>query len=164
MTSSVAEHLFASNIITDEMKQQIEAEKTSYDRNRKLLSIILRRGQRAFTGLRMSLLKANQRDLSNLLSPEKDTVSEYDKKLAMARSLVVNMTETHDGDNKPKSKRTERQKSQERCRISLDDFNELFLTAVPFKGGINIHIRHFTESTVAILQRRRGLHFRYLDG
>lgn len=165
MTSSVAEHLFASNIITDEMKQQIEAEKTSYDRNRKLLSIILRRGQRAFTGLRMSLLKANQRDLSNLLLPEKDTVSEYDKKLAMARSLVVNMTETHDGDNKPKSKRTERKKSQEeRCRISLDDFNELFLTAVPFKGGINIHIRHFTESTVAILQRRRGLHFRYLDG
>lgn len=27
VTSSVAEHLFASNIITDEMKQQIEAEK-----------------------------------------------------------------------------------------------------------------------------------------
>lgn len=27
MTSSVAEHLFASNVITDEMRQQNEAEK-----------------------------------------------------------------------------------------------------------------------------------------
>lgn len=49
----------------------------------------------------MALMKANQTDLSKLLIPGNDTVSEYDKKLAMARSLVVNMTETPAGDNEP---------------------------------------------------------------
>lgn len=53
MAIQVAEHLYASNIITDEMRQQIEAEKISYDQNRKLISIILRRGSRAFMGLRV---------------------------------------------------------------------------------------------------------------
>lgn len=61
----VAGFLYASNIITDEMKQQIEVEKTSYDKNRKLISIILRRGPSAFQGLKKALLKANQRELSN---------------------------------------------------------------------------------------------------
>lgn len=159
-TSSVAGHLFASNIITDEMRQQIEAEKTSYDRNRKLLSIILRRGPRAFTGLRMALLKANQRDLFKLLLPEDNTVSEYDKKLAMARSLVHDTTETSVGVNQPKTYRTERQKSQEeRCRISLDDFSDIFLTAVPFKNKINIHIRHFTESNGRYFATKKGVTF-----
>lgn len=99
--SSIAGHLTASSIITDEMRQQIEAERTSYDRTRKQLSIILRRGPRAFICFRMALMKANQTDLSKLLIAGNDTVSEYDKKLAMARSLVVNMTETPAGDNKP---------------------------------------------------------------
>lgn len=48
---SVAGSPYALHIITDEMRQQIEAEKTSYDKNRKLISIILRRGARAFLGL-----------------------------------------------------------------------------------------------------------------
>lgn len=61
---SVAGYLYALYIITDEMRQQIEAEKTSYDKNRKLISIILRRGARAFWGLRKAFMKANQGDLS----------------------------------------------------------------------------------------------------
>lgn len=60
MSGSVAGHLYASHIITDEMRQQIEAEKTSYDKNRKLLNIILRRGSTAFMGLRKALLKATK--------------------------------------------------------------------------------------------------------
>lgn len=47
----------------------------------------------------MALKKANQTDLSKLLIPGNDTVSESDKKLAMARILVVNMTKTPDGGN-----------------------------------------------------------------
>lgn len=47
----------------------------------------------------MALMKANQTYLSKHLIPGNDTVSKYDKKLAMARSLVVNMTETPAGDN-----------------------------------------------------------------
>ncbi|XP_061174788.1 uncharacterized protein LOC133183923 [Saccostrea echinata] len=160
MTSSVAGHLFASNIITDEMRQQIEAEKTSYDRNRKLISIILRRGPKGFTGLRMALMKANQTDLSKLLSVGDNNMSEYEKKLAMARSLVVNMSEKRIIKSEPKSNPSEQQNSQEeRCRISLDDFNDLFLTAVPFKGDINIHIRHFTESNGRYFATKKGVTF-----
>lgn len=113
MTSSVAGHLFASNIITDEMRQQIEVEKTSYDRNRKLLSIILLRGPRAFRGLRMALMKANQTELSKLLSVGKDTMSEYERKLAMTRSLVENTVEKRSVENKPKSDPVVRQVSQD---------------------------------------------------
>nr|XP_034306234.1 uncharacterized protein LOC117682549 [Crassostrea gigas] len=160
MTSSVAEHLFASSVITDEMRQQIEVEKTSYDRNRKLLSIILRRGPRALTGLRMALLKSNQRDLSKLLAPENETVSEYDKKLTMARSLLVNMTETTAVENEPKSIHTERQTSQEeQCKISMDDFGDLFLTAVPFKEEINIHICYFKQSNGRYFATKKGVTF-----
>jgi hypothetical protein len=83
-TSTVARHLFDSNIITDEMKQQIETEKTNYDQNRKLLGIILRRGPKAFRGVRMALMKASQTDLFKLLTDSEDTMSECDKKLAMA--------------------------------------------------------------------------------
>lgn len=60
---SVAGHLYNSNIITEEMREQIEAEKTNYDKSRKLISIILGRGSRAFMGLRTVLMKANQADL-----------------------------------------------------------------------------------------------------
>lgn len=91
---SVAGSLYALHIITDEMRQQIEAEKTSYDKNRKLISIILRRGARAFLGLWKALMKANQGDLSRLLiNNDEDTKSEYEKKLALARSLVINTKE-----------------------------------------------------------------------
>lgn len=92
-TSTVVRHLYDSNIITDEMKQQIETEKTDYDRNREVLSILLRRGPKAFRGLRMALLKAGQTDISKLLTDSEDTMSEYEKKLAKARSLVVNTVE-----------------------------------------------------------------------
>lgn len=92
-TSTVVRHLYDSNIITDEMKQQIETEKTDYEQNRKLLSIVLRRGPKAFRGLRMALLKADQIDISKLLTDSEDTMSEYEKKLAKARSLVVNTVE-----------------------------------------------------------------------
>lgn len=98
---SVAGHLYALHIITDEMRQQIEAEMTNYDKNRKLLSIILRRGSRAFMGLRKALMKANQGDLSRLLmNNDEDTKSEYEKKLAMARSFVINTKENGTSESK----------------------------------------------------------------
>lgn len=79
----------------------------------------------------MTLMKANHTDLSNLLIPDNDTVSKYDKKLAMARSLVVNMTKL--GENETNSYRTERLTSrEERCRIILDYFNDLYLTVLLF--------------------------------
>lgn len=158
-TSSVTRHLFASNIITEEMKQQIEAEKSSIEGNRKLISIILRRGPDAFRGFRMALMKANQADLSKLLIASDNTVSEYEQKLSLARSLILNTTEKRNFE-KPENTFLERQKSQEeRCRFSLDDFNDLFLTAVPFKDEINIHIRHFTVSNGRFFPTKRGVTF-----
>lgn len=161
MTSSVVGHLFVSNIITDEMRQQIEAEKTSYNQNRKLLNIILRRGSKAFKGLRMALMKTNQTELSKLLVDGEDTMSDYEKKLAMARSLVVNTAEKRNVNRKPQSNSVDRQKSQdqERCRICLDDCGDLFLTAVPFKGEINIHIRHFIGSNGHFFATKKGVTF-----
>ena len=159
-TSTVGRHLYDSNIITDEMRQQIETEKTNYDQNRKLLSIILLRGPNAFRGLRMALMKAGQTDLSKLLTDSEDTMSDYEKKLTMARSLVAKTVKKQYVPNKPKSEPVARQMSQdERCRISLDDFNELFLTAVSFKDKINIHIRHFTEANNDLIPTKKGVTF-----
>lgn len=158
-TSSVTRHLFASNIITEEMKQQIEAEKSSIEGNRNLISIILRRGPDAFRGFRMALMKANQADLSKLLIASDNTVSEYEQKLSLARSLILNTTEKRNFE-KPENTFLERQKSQEeRCRFSLNDFNDLFLTAVPFKDEINIHIRHFTVSNGRFFPTKKGVTF-----
>lgn len=152
---SVAGHLYALNIITDEMRQQIEAEKTSYDKNRKLISIILRRGARAFLGLRKALMKANQGDLSRLLiNNDEDTKSEYEKKLALARSLVINTKENGTFE----SKKGESSQGQ-RCRIPLDDMNDLFLTAMPYKGTIYIHIRHLAESHGRLIATKKGVTF-----
>ena len=159
-TSSVAEHLFTSNIITDEMRQKVEAEKTSYDQNRSLLSIVLRRGPNAFMGLRMALMKAGQIDLSKLLSNSGDSMSEYEKKLVMARSLVINTAEKRCVEYQTKSGPQVQQMSQEeRCRISLDDFNELFLTVVTFKDKINIHIRHFSAANNGLVPTKKGVTF-----
>ncbi|XP_061170452.1 uncharacterized protein LOC133179778 [Saccostrea echinata] len=154
MAVHVAGHLYTSNIITDEMRQLIDAEKTTYDKNRKLISIILRRGPRAFMGFRTALMKANQADLSRLLmNKDDDTKSEYEKKLAMARSLVV-------GTKERSSRNADHQQSQEpRCRISLDDFNDLFLTVMPFKGEIYVHIRHLTESHGRFIATKKGVTF-----
>lgn len=152
---SVAGHLYALHIITEEMRQQIEAEMTNYDKNRKLLSIILRRGPKAFMGLRKALMKANQGDLSRLLmNNDEDTKSEYEKKLAMARSFVINTKENGTSESK------KGQLSQEqRCRIPLDDVNDLFLTVMPYKGTIYIHIRHLAESHGRLIATKKGVTF-----
>jgi hypothetical protein len=61
----------------------------------------------------------------------------------------------------PQRSSVQRQESQnqERCRISLDDFNDLFVTAVPYKGEINIHIRHFTNSNGNYFPTKKGVTF-----
>lgn len=100
-TSFVARHLYDSSIITDEVRQQIEAEKTSYERNRKLLNIILRRGPRAFRGLRKTLVKASQTKLYKLLTDGDYTMSKFQKKLAMAKSLIVNTAEKRNVNVEP---------------------------------------------------------------
>lgn len=131
---SVAGHLYNSNIITEEMREQIEAEKTNYDKSRKLISIILGRGSRAFMGLRTALMKANQADLSRLLmKKDDDTKTEYERKLDMARSLVICTKER--GGFLNEAKKTDQHSHEPRCRIPLDDFNDVFLTVMPFKGG-----------------------------
>lgn len=106
----------------------------------------------------MTLMKANHRDLSNLLIPDNDTVSKYDKKLAMARSVVVNMTTL--GENETNSYRTERLTSrEERCRIILDYFNDLYLTVLPFNDAISVHICHLTESNSSHFGTMKGITF-----
>jgi hypothetical protein len=109
----------------------------------------------------MALMKASHTDLSKLLSTGEDTMSEYEKKLATARSLVVNTVEKRFFENKPKiSDLVVRQMSQEeRCRIGLDDLNELFLTVVPYKGRVNIHIRHFTAANNGLIPTKKGVTF-----
>lgn len=83
-------------------------------------------------GLRMALMKASQADLSRLLiNNDDDTKSEYEKKLAMARSLVIQFPTKERGDSRKESKKATHQHPQEpRCRIGLDDFNDLFLTVI----------------------------------
>lgn len=67
-------------------------------------------------------MKANQGDLSRLLiNNDGDTKSEYETKLALARSLVINTKENGTFE----SKKGESSQGQ-RCRIPLDDMNDFF--------------------------------------
>lgn len=107
----------------------------------------------------MALMKANQADLSKLLIASDNTVSEYEQKLSLARSLILNTTEKRNFE-KPENTFLERQKSQEeRCRFSLDDFNDLFLTAVPFKDESIFTFVTLQCQTVAFFRQKRGSPF-----
>jgi hypothetical protein len=57
----IAGYLMKDHITTEEM--QIQFEKNTYSRNRKLLGIILRRGPKGFHVLKRALLKASQNNL-----------------------------------------------------------------------------------------------------
>ncbi|KAK3107450.1 hypothetical protein FSP39_014931 [Pinctada imbricata] len=71
---------------------------------------------RAFEGLRMALMKANQTDLSKLLmSNDSDEKSEYEKKLALARSLVI-PTRRKRRFHKPTKTATQQQSQEPRSR------------------------------------------------
>ena len=66
----VAGYLMNDHIITDELQQQIQFEKTTYNRNRKILSLILRKGPKGYYGLKRALLKAGQNNLAKHLNNE----------------------------------------------------------------------------------------------
>ncbi|XP_060079955.1 caspase-2-like [Ylistrum balloti] len=58
-TMNVVDKLMDDGIITDGMKQDIEAERTNDDKNRKLLDIIPRRGPKAFEGFLKALVESD---------------------------------------------------------------------------------------------------------
>lgn len=99
-------------------------------------------------------MKANQGDLSRLLIKNDEDTNENEKKLAMARSLVIKTKENGTFE----SKKGESSQGQ-RCRIPLDDMNGLFLTAMPYKGTIYIHIGHLAESHGRLIATKKGVTF-----
>lgn len=138
----VAGYLMKDHNITDEMQQQLQFEKTTFARNRKLLSIILRRGPKGFNELKRALLKASQNNLAKLLKNEDSELSEYEKKLSFPRSFLVNTAEKRQKNTDSNISHVQPQQSQEiRCKINLDYFSKLYLTALPYKDEIMIHMR-----------------------
>lgn len=107
-------------------------------------------------GLRKALTKASQEDLCRLLmNNDEDTKSEYPKKLEMARSLFIKTKEN--GTSEPK--KGQRFHEEKRCRLPLDDLNDLFLTVIPYKGTIYIHLRHLAESHGHLIATKKGVTF-----
>lgn len=156
----VAGYLMKDHIISDEMQQQIQFEKTTYGRNRKLLSLILKKGPKAFHGLKRALLKVSQNNLVKLLNKEDSEPSEYEKKLSLARSFLVNTAEKRQKNTESSTSHVQPQQSQEiRCKINLDNFSKLYLTALPYQGEIMIHIRHFSESNGFQFPTKKGVIF-----
>jgi menaquinone-dependent protoporphyrinogen IX oxidase len=148
----VAERLFGDGIITEEMKENIITQKTRFEQSRKLISIILRRGTKAFIGFRKALLKSGHHDLSRLLlkDDDKSTLTDYEKTLAAARSLVIDVKS---GTNTPKHG------SETRCKIALDDKNDIFLTASVYNGNVNIHLRQFIEKNGQSMPTKKSVVF-----
>ncbi|OWF51510.1 caspase-2-like [Mizuhopecten yessoensis] len=66
---SVVDKLMEERIITDGMKQDIEAERTNDDRNRKLLDIIPRRGPKAFEEFLKALVRTDNEFSAEQISP-----------------------------------------------------------------------------------------------
>lgn len=70
----------------------------------------------------------------------------------MARSLVINMKDRGTSESK-------KDEQEQRCRIPLDDVNDLFLTVMPYKGILYIHIRHLAESYGRLIATKKGVTF-----
>lgn len=68
-TMTVVDKLMDERIITDGMKQDIEAERTPDDKNRKLLDIIPRRGPKAFQAFLKALVETDHDFVADRLSP-----------------------------------------------------------------------------------------------
>jgi hypothetical protein len=121
----------------------------------------LRKGPKAFYGLKRALLKADQNDVAKLLIKEESEPSEYEKKLSLARSFLVNAAEKRQKTHvqSTNSHGESQQVQQPRCRINLDNSTNLYLTAVPYQGEIMIHIRHFSESNGLHFPTKKGVNF-----
>ncbi|XP_062616429.1 uncharacterized protein LOC134278120 [Saccostrea cucullata] len=151
----VAQRLYEDGIITEDMRETISSQRTNNEQNRKLISIILRRGPKAFTGLRKALMKSGHLNLSKLLLNDYDdsTLTEYEKKLASARSLIIDVKK---GTNTPHQRK---EQTETRCKINLDEKNDVFLTATVYRGDIIIHLRHFIENNGGMFPSKRGATF-----
>ena len=74
--------------------------------------------------------------------------TEYEKKLADAKSLVINVK----SDKKSPVLGT---MDKTRCRINLDDQNDAFLTVTVYNGDLNVHIRRFNERRGELVPTKR---------
>ncbi|XP_062604155.1 uncharacterized protein LOC134265975 [Saccostrea cucullata] len=152
----VAQRLYEDMIISEEMRESIMVQKTRSEQNRKLISIILKKGPKGFIGFRKALIKSGHKDLSKLLlqSDDESTLTDYEKTLSAARSLVIDVKS---GINVQKTRKQE--ESNTRCKIPLDDKNDVFLTVSVYNGGVNVHIRHFMEKNGKYFPTKRGVVF-----
>ena len=126
-------HLRGVKVLSEEMKQTIEIEKTQYAKSRKLLSVIQRRGPFAFAALRTALLKAGNNSLAKNLKENVSTdKTDYHKELEAAQPLIIDL------DNK------EENKSDRRCMLHIGD--NFYVVANTYKDQLTIHIREFKSS------------------
>lgn len=100
-------------------------------------------------------MKANQGDLSRLLiNNDEDTKSEYEKKLALARSLVINTKENGTSE----SKKGESSQGQ-RCRIRHErSFSHCHALQRDNLYSYTI-IRHLAESHGRLIDTKKGVSF-----
>ncbi|XP_061190302.1 uncharacterized protein LOC133198189 [Saccostrea echinata] len=95
-----------------------------------------------------------------MLNKEDSEPSDYQKKLSMTRSFLVNSAEKRQKNVESCSSTVQPQQSQEtRCKINLDNFSKLYLTALPYQAEIMVHIRHFSESNGFQFPTKKGVVF-----
>ncbi|XP_033724604.1 caspase-2-like [Pecten maximus] len=99
-TMNVVDKLMEDRIITDGMKQDIEAERTNDDRNRRLLDIIPRRGPQAFEAFLNALVNTDNDFAAEQLSPGAGSI------------YKVSMTSSEKGMVSPEEEKPQNQHSE----------------------------------------------------
>lgn len=92
------------------------------------------------------------------MNKDDDIKFEYEKKLVMVRLFVVSIKER--GGFRNELNNVDYQQFQGlRCRISLDDLNDLFFIVMFFKGEIYVYICYFVELYGCFIVIKKGVIF-----
>ncbi|KAK3105617.1 hypothetical protein FSP39_001917 [Pinctada imbricata] len=125
-------------VLTDETREQLEAERSRYTKSRKLLDMLTTKGRSAFTPFRMALMKAGDFLLAKKLHENFKELSSKQEHTEQRKPLVIDLDKNDEKDESEGSKISETENSQ-RCMINIGD--NYFAVAKMYKGELGIHNR-----------------------
>ncbi|KAK3108066.1 hypothetical protein FSP39_000533 [Pinctada imbricata] len=138
--NKVVKNLHDMRILTSEMKEKIDNEKSIFAKGKIMIDNIIHRGPHAFMAFRMALMKAGDYHLAKILLEESKSTKGEGTEKQLDRDLVIDL----DNDSDQTAEQSKESLNQQRCMINLGD--NIYLVVKTYNGDLTIHIRQFEET------------------